>query len=188
MAETVNASTKLVTSKVRFSYLHVYEPKSVEEGGEKKYSVSLIISKDDKPLVAKLKNAIKAATDAGLASKFGGKIPPKFKNPLRDGDEERPDDAAYENSYFLTASSKQQPGLVDKNLQKIIDQSELYSGCYGRASVNFFAFNTAGNKGVACGLNHLQKLSDGEPLGNTSKAEDDFNDDFQDEAGDDFLD
>lgn len=164
----------MVTTLVRFSYLHVFEAVAIEEGKEKKYSVSLIIPKSDKALVAKIKAAINAAKETGKTSKFGGKIPPNFKDPLRDGDIDRPEDDAYANSYFLTASCKTKPGLVDKDLNPIMDQGELYSGCYGRASINFYPFNTNGNKGVACGLNNLQKIKDGEPLGGRSSAEADF--------------
>jgi hypothetical protein len=175
MAEVKEAAaTKIVTGKVRFSYLHVFEPQAVQEGGDKKYSVSLIIPKSDKALVAKITAAINAAKEAGKSSKFGGKVPANLKTPLRDGDVERPEDDVYANAYFINASAKNQPGLVDKNLQKIIDQSELYSGCFGRASITFYAFNTSGNKGIAAGLNNLQKLEDGEPLGGRSRAEDDF--------------
>ncbi|ASB66975.1 hypothetical protein S101413_03558 [Bacillus velezensis] len=88
----------------------------------------------------------------------------------------------------MNASSKTKPGIVDRNLNHIIDSEELYSGCYGRVSINFYAFNTAGNKGIACGLNNIQKLEDGDYLGGRSRAEDDFDalDDFEND-GDDFL-
>lgn len=165
--------TKVVTGKVRFSYLHVWEPTAIEEGQEKKYSASLIIPKSDKVTLAAVKKAIAAATEAGKA-KFGGKIPANLKTPLRDGDIERPEDENYENSFFLNANCKTKPGLVDKDCNPILDQDELYSGCYGRASITFYAFNTSGNKGIACGLNNLQKLRDGEPLGGRSTAESDF--------------
>lgn len=165
--------TKVVTGKVRFSYLHVWEPSAVEEGQEKKYSVSLIIPKSDKDTVNKIKKAIEAAKEAGKA-KFGGKIPANLKLPLRDGDIDRPEDENYEDCYFINANCKTKPGLVDKNVNPIMDQDELYSGCYGRASITFYAFNTSGNKGIACGLNNLQKLADGEPLGGRSSAESDF--------------
>ena len=105
-----------------------------------------------------------------------------IKTPLRDGDLERPDDPAYANSYFINANSATAPGIVDAACQPIIDRSEVYSGVYGRASINFYAFNSNGNKGIACGLNNLQKIKDGEPLGGKSRAEDDFSDD-----DDDFL-
>lgn len=165
--------TKVVTGKVRFSYLHVWEPTAIEEGQDKKYSVSLIIPKSDKDTLARIKKAVAAATEAGKA-KFGGKIPANLKQPLRDGDIERPEDESYENAYFLNANCKTKPGVVDQNLNPILDQDELYSGCFGRASVTFYAFNTSGNKGIACGLNNLQKLGDGEPLGGRSTAESDF--------------
>jgi len=168
-------STKVITGKVRFSYLHVWEPQAIEGGSEKRYSVSLIIPKSDKTTLTKIGEAIEAAKEAGK-SKFGGKIPGNLKLPLRDGDLERPEDDAYEGAYFLNATSKTKPGIVDKDTQPIIDQDELYSGCYGRVSINFYAFNTNGNKGVACGLNNLQKLADGESLGGRSTAESDFGD------------
>jgi len=174
-----NQATKVVTGKVRFSYLHVWEPAAVEEGSQKKYSVSLIIPKSDTDTVARIKNAIQSALEAGKA-KFGGKIPASLKLPLRDGDIERADDDAYLNSWFLNANSSKQPGIVDQNVQPILRQDELYSGCYGRASINFFAFNTNGNKGIACGLNNIQKLSDGELLGGRTTAEFDFANDCSD--------
>jgi hypothetical protein len=174
MAQNEVQLTKVITGKVRFSYLHVFEPTAIDEGQEKKYSVSLIIPKSDKKTIAAINKAIEAAKEAGKTSKFGGKIPANLKTPLRDGDEERPDDEAYEGSFFLNANCKTRPGLVDKHLQPIMNQDDLYSGCYGRASVTFYAFNTSGNKGIACGLNNLMKLEDGESLGGRQTAENDF--------------
>lgn len=169
--------TKVVTGKVRFSYAHVFEPTSISEDQDKKYSVSLIIPKDDQKTIDKINEAIAAALEEGKA-KFGGKIPKMYKNPLRDGDVERPDDENYENSYFINANSTRKPSVVDVNLDEIIDKEEFYSGCYGRASINFYAFNVSGNKGVAAGLNHLQKQEDGERLsGSISTAEEDFGSD-----------
>lgn len=173
--------TKVITGKVRFSYANVWEPKSIN-GGDEKYSVSLIISKDDTKTIKDIKAAIEAAKQDGKA-KFGGKIPANLKLPLRDGDIDRPDDEAYKNSYFVNANSKDKPQIVDKNVKPVLDQSEVYSGCYGRASVTFYAFNSNGNKGIACGLGNLQKLSDGEPLSGRGRAEDEFSS-FEDE---DFL-
>jgi len=176
-----NNKTKIITGKVRFSYANVWEPKSIN-GGEEKYSVSLIVPKDDKKTINEIKAAIEAAKQEGKA-KLGGKIPANLKTPLRDGDIDRPDDEAYKNSYFINANSKDRPQIVDKNVKPILDQSEVYSGCYGRASVTFYAFNSNGNKGIACGLGNLQKLADGEPLSGRSRAEDEFSS-FDDE---DFL-
>jgi hypothetical protein len=175
MSTETAQSTKVVTGIVRFSYLHVWEPSAIEEGQEKKYSASLIISKDDKVTVNKIKRAIDAAKEEGKI-KLGGKIPANLKTPLRDGDAERPEDPAYANAYFINANAKTQPGIVDKNAEKIMQQDEVYSGCYGRASITFYAFNTSGNKGIACGLNHIMKVKDGEPLGGRTRAEDDFAD------------
>lgn len=176
-----NNKTKVITGKTRFSYANIWEAKSIN-GGDEKYSVSLIISKDDTKTINEIKAAIEAAKQEGKA-KFGGKIPANLKLPLRDGDVDRPDDEAYKNSYFVNANSKDKPQIVDKNVKPILDQSEVYSGCYGRASVTFYAFNSNGNKGIACGLGNLQKLSDGEPLSGRSRAEDEFSS-FEDE---DFL-
>ncbi|MEW8994426.1 DUF2815 family protein [Clostridium sp.] len=176
-----NNKTKVITGKVRFSYANVWEPKSIN-GGDEKYSVSLIIPKSDIKTLNEIKAATEAAKQEGKA-KLGGKIPANLKLPLRDGDIDRPDDEAYRNSYFINANSKDRPQIVDKNIKPILDQSEVYSGCYGRASITLFAFNTNGNKGIACGLGNLQKLSDGEPLSGRSRAEDEFSS-FEDE---DFL-
>jgi len=180
--ENMNNATKVVTGEVRFSFLNVFEPKSIN-GSEEKYSVSLLIPKTDTKTINAINRAVEAAKQAGIG-KFGGKIPAVMKLPLRDGDAERPDDEVYAGHYFVNANCKQQPGLVYKNGQKI-DSTDLYSGCYGHASINFFAFNNNGNKGIACGLNHLMKTRDGEPLGGRSKAEDDFSGLIED--SDDFL-
>ncbi len=172
MANDTNASTKVITGKVRFSYANIWEPKSINDG-EEKYSVSLIIPKSDTKTLNEIKAAIEQAKKDGL-SKFGGKIPSNLKLPLRDGDVDRVEDEAYKDSYFINANSKDRPQVVDRNVKPILDQNEVYSGCYGRASINFYAFNQNGNRGIACGLGNLQKLADGEPLSGHSRAEDDF--------------
>ena len=184
MAKIMNP-TKVVTGKnTRFSYLIVNEPKSIN-GGTPKYSVSLIIPKSDTVTVEKCKAAIKAAYDEGQSKlKGNGKSVPALKmlkTPLRDGDEERPDDPAYADSYFINANSATAPGIVDANCNPILERSEVYSGVYGRASISFYAFNSNGNKGIACGLNNLQKIRDGEPLGGRTRAEDDFATDDDDD-------
>ncbi len=169
----------------RWSYANVWEPKSIN-GGTPKFSVSLIIPKSDKVTVAKIKAAIEAAYQEGEARlKGNGKsVPPLagIKTPLRDGDLERPDDPAYANAYFINANSATAPGIVDADRNVILTRSEVYSGVYGRASINFYAFNTNGNRGIACGLNNLQKIRDGEPLGGKSRAEDDFSSTEDDES------
>ena len=183
----INNPMKVITGpETRWSYANVWEPKSIN-GGTPKYSVSLIIPKSDTKIVEKIQSAIQAAYDEGQGKlKGNGKSVPALsvlKTPLRDGDAERPDDPAYVYSYFINANSAAAPGIVDVDRQPIIDRSEVYSGVYGRASINFYAFNSNGNKGIACGLNNLQKVKDGEPLGGKSRAEDDF----ATENDDDFL-
>lgn len=168
-------TTKVVTGKVRFSYCNVFEPKAMNEGDTPKYSVCILIPKSDTKTVEKIMKAIEAAKQAGkaiLADK-NGKIPSTIKNPLRDGDDERGDDPAFEGMYFINANTQHKPSIVDKDLAPIMDRDEFYSGCYGRASLNFFAFNVQ-SKGIAAGLNNLQKLADGEPLAGGSSAEADF--------------
>lgn len=166
-------STKVITGKVRFSYAHVFEP-SAMEGNTPKYSVSIIISKKDTKTIDAVKAAIAEAVELGKAGKFGGKVPAVWKNPLRDGDIDRPDDEAYAGAYFVNANSSNRPGVVDASVQPILDQDEFYSGCYGRASVLFYAYNSNGSKGVACGLQNVQKLEDGERLAGGSSATEDF--------------
>lgn len=183
----INNPMKVITGpETRWSYANVWEPKSIN-GGTPKYSVSLIIPKSDTKTAEKIKAAIKAAYDEGQGKLKGNSrtVPALsvLKTPLRDGDTERPDDPVYANSYFINANSASAPGIVDADCQPIIDRSEVYSGVYGRASINFYAFNSNGNKGIACGLNNLQKIKDGEPLGGKSRAEDDF----LTEEDDDFL-
>lgn len=176
--------TKVVTGTVRLSYANVWEPKSIN-GGTEKYSVSLIIPKSDKKTIDAINAAVDAAIEEGIA-KFGGKKPNKaaIKLPLRDGDTER-DDEAYADSYFVNANSLTPPQIVDQSVNPIMNRSEIYSGVYARVSINFYAFNSNGNKGVACGLENIQKVRDGQPLGNRSTAEDDFT--ALDDTDDDFL-
>lgn len=168
-----NTDTKVVTGEVRFSYVNVFEPYAANPGDEPRYSVSILIPKDDKATLAKIDRAIKAAIEQGLPQ-WGGKKPANLKLPVRDGDVERPDDPDYAGHYFINARSKTKPGIVDARLNEIINSEEFYSGCYGRASINFYPFNVSGNKGIAAGLNNLQKLRDGEYLGGRSRPEDDF--------------
>lgn len=168
-----NSKTKVITGIVRLSYANVWEPKSIN-GGAEKYSVSLIIPKNDTKTVAAINAAVDAAIEEGIG-KFGGKKPNKaaIKLPLRDGDIER-DDEAYAGSYFVNANSTTAPQIVDQKVQPILDRGEVYSGCYARVSINFYAFNSNGNKGIACGLGNIQKVKDGEPLGGKRNASEDF--------------
>ena len=183
----VNNPTKVITGPdTRWSYVNAWEAKSIN-GGAPKFSVSLVIPKSDTKTVAKIKAAIEAAYQEGQAKlKGNGKtVPPlaAIKTPLRDGDVERPDDPAYANAYFINANSSTAPGIVDADRNPVLTRSQVYSGVYGRASINLYAFNSNGNKGIACGLNNLQLIRAGEPLGGKASAESDF----ATEDEDDFL-
>ena len=176
--------TRVVTGEVRLSYAHLFEPQSIQ-GSKPKYSVSLIIPKSDRETLGKIERAIVAAIEAGIG-KFGGKRPNKaaLKLPLRDGDTER-DDEAYAGCFFVNANSTLPPEVVDQDLNPVLSPAEVYSGCYARVSLSFYAFNTNGNRGIACGLGNVQKLRDGEPLGGgRTSAADDF---AAFSTGDDFL-
>ena len=175
--KTNNLMKVITGSDTRWSYANVWEPKSIN-GGTPKYSVSLIIPKSDTKTVAKIKAAIQAAYEEGAAKlKGNGKsVPPlsAIKNPLRDGDVERPDDPAYAGAYFINANSATAPGIVDSDCNPVLNRSDVYSGVYGRASISLYAFNSNGNRGIACSLNNLQLIRAGEPLGGKASAESDF--------------
>lgn len=175
--------TKVITGKnTRLSYFHGWEPVSINSSPER-YSVSVLIPKDDTETVNAINNAVNTAIEEGIG-KFGGKKPNKasLKLPLRDGDTER-NDEAYAGHWFINANSRTAPQIVDKAVKPILDRDEVYSGCYARVSLNFYAFNSNGNKGIACGLGNIQKIKDGEPLCGRSSA----TDDFRTETDDDFL-
>ena len=183
---TMNANEIIIPA--RLSYANIWEARQTMEGDRMQYSCSLLIPKSDTKTVAKIKTAIEAAYREGEAKlKGNGKSVPALsvlKTPLRDGDLERPDNPAYAGSYFVNANAPSAPGIVDADRNPILTRSEVYSGVYGRASISFYAFNSSGNKGIACGLNNLQKIRDGEPLGGKASAESDFATDDDD----DFLD
>nr|DAS79933.1 MAG TPA: DNA helix destabilizing protein [Caudoviricetes sp.] len=183
MAKIMNPTKVITGVKTRWSYANVWQAKSIN-GGAPKYSVSLIIPKSDTKTVTAVRNAIQAAYEEGQSKlKGNSKSVPALtaiKTPLRDGNAERPDDEAYKDCYFINANSVTAPGIVDAARNPIIEHSEVYSGVYGRASINFYAFNSNGNRGIACGLNNLQKISDGDPLGGKTRAEDDFADEDED--------
>ena len=182
--------TKIITGVCRLSYANIWQAKSIN-GGVPKYSTSVLIPKSDMKTIANVKAAIEAAYYEGESKlKGNSKTVPaltSLKMPLRDGDTERPDDEAYAGHWFLNANSNTAPGVVDANREPIYDTSEIYSGVYARVSLTFYAFNSNGNRGIACGLQNIQKVRDGESLGGKPKAEDDFDDGFQVEDDSDFL-
>lgn len=166
--------TKVITGiNTRLSYFHGWNPTSIN-GGPERYGTTVLIPKDDTATISAIIRAVEAAIDQGIA-KFGKKFEDtdSLKLPLRDGDIER-DDEAYQGHYFLNANSRTAPQIVDRDIKPIIDQDEVYSGCYARVSLNFYAYNVNGNRGIAVGLGNIQKIRDGAPLDGRSSAADDF--------------
>ena len=184
MAKNTNPRKVITGPQTRWSYVNVWEPKSIN-GSAPKYSIQLHIPKTDTKTLEKIEAAMRSAYDEGSGKLKGNSksIPPyeTLKKPLRDGDLEFPDQEVYEGYMFLNANNTQAPGIVDADRQEIIDQREVYSGCFGRASITFFAYNSNGNRGIACAINNLQKIADGPMLGGHSRAEDDFADDDDDD-------
>lgn len=180
--EEKNMSELIKTGKVRFSFCNVFEPRSMGEGQDARYSVTLLIPKSDTETIQKINTAIAEATKEGNSKVFGTTVS-KPKIPIYDGDGLRPSGEAFgeecKGCYVLTANSTQQPGIVDAKCERIMNKDEFYSGCYGRATIRFFAYNKNGNKGIGCGLGNLQKLEDGESLSGRTRAEDDFADSKQ---------
>ncbi len=177
-------NTQVVTGKVRFSYANLFTPKAIQVDAPEKYSVTLLIPKSDKATIAKIKNAINAAKDMYLAKNAGKKLPVNLKTTLHDGDGEKPNGGEYgaecRGCYVMTVSSKQPPVIVDANKTPITNERKLYSGCYGRAIINFYVYDTQGNKGVSAGLNGIMKLHDGDPLGGGVITDTDWDDGWED--------
>ena len=186
-------STKVVTGKVRFSFCHIFEAQEPQGGGDPKYSVTLLIPKSDTVTLGKIKAAMAEARENFCNRNGANALPAKPVYTMHDGDGQRPSGEDFgpecKGCYVITVSSKQKPVIVDAFRNEITDPAEVYSGCYGRASINFYGYSKAGKKGISAGLLSVQKLSDGEPFGTVGSA-DDFNDDYRDpEAGgdDDFM-
>lgn len=177
------SETSVRLGEVRFGYVNVFAPRKNEDGTDGKYSVQLLIPKTDAPAKQLIDNAIEAAKQAGVSSKWNGKMPPasKLKTPLRDGDDEFPDDDNYKGMWFMNASSSatNKPGvrvLEDGMVVEALDSEDFYSGCYGAATLNFYAYSNSGNVGIAAGLNNVIKTRDGERLSGGRTAEQDFAD------------
>ena len=175
MSTTKSFAPTKVVIPCRISFANIWEPKSIN-GSEEKYSVSCLVRKTDKATLDRLQKAIDAAMADGKTRKWGGKVPPNLKLPLRDGDIDRPDDDNYKGVMFLNATSKDAPQIVDRRKNPIIDPMQVYSGCYCNVSLNFYAFNANGNRGVAAGLGNIQFVNDGERLSGRASADADFDD------------
>ncbi len=168
----------ITTGKVRLSYCHVWQPQAPQAGGEPKYSVTILIPKNDVNTLNAIYAEMEQVKQAGITSSWGGTLPPIVKIPLYDGDGVRPSGEPFgpecKGHMVITASSKTQPQIVDINVQPILNQADVYSGCYGRVNINFFSYSNSGNKGLGCGLNCIQKIADGEPLAGGVSAQEAF--------------
>ena len=174
----------------KLCFANIWEPKSIN-GSEEKYSVSCLIPKEDTATLDSIRVAIDAALEIAKVKKWGGKIPPKYKYPLRDGDDERPDDPVYAGHMYFNASSKDAPQIVDRRVQPILDPMECGSGDFCNVTVNFYGFAASGNKGIAAGLQNIQLVKHGERLSGKSAASSDFDvleDEDEDIGGDDDMD
>lgn len=183
-------ATKVVTGKVRFSFVHIFEPQESLNGGDPKYNVTLLIPKNDTATVGKIKAAITEAREKFCERNGAKALPEKPKHTLYDGDGVRDNGEPFgpecKGCYVLRVGSKDKPVIVDNFRNPITDPKEVYSGCYGRAAMNFFGYNTSGSKGISAALLSVQKLHDGEPFGTVGSA-DDFDDGYSDGEDDDFL-
>ena len=160
--------TKVVTGLCRLSYLKVWEPET-DENGQKFYKACVLIPKGDKATLKKIERAVEAA----ITAKWGTKRPKGLRLPLRDGDEEK-DGEEFENMMFFNCKTKRQPGLLNARREEILDESEVYSGAWGKVSVNLYTYDRPDGKGVAVALNAIQKLKDDENLSGGGWSADDF--------------
>jgi hypothetical protein len=181
---TPNMETAVTTGKVRLSYAHLFEPFAQTPGQEPKFSCTILIPKSDEKTVT----AIKKAQLAAKKAKFGDRPPTNLRNTLHDGDEEADleRNPEYAGHYFMAINSKTRPGVVDKDVNPIIDSTQVYSGCYALVQMNAYGYDNSGGKGITFGLNHVMKVADGEYLGGRSKAEDVFTP-FTDEDADSLI-
>ena len=178
-------SAKIVTGKCRFSFAHLFEPQTPQGGGDPKYSVTLLIPKSDTVTVDRMKKAMAEARENYCKRNGASALPAKPNHTLHDGDGMRDSGDPYgpecKGCWIITVSSKRKPVIVDNFRNEITDPGEVYSGCYGRAAINFYGYNSNGKKGISAGLLSVQKLHDGEPFGTVGSA-DDFDDDYNDEV------
>ena len=171
----MNELTNVTTGEVRLSYVHLFKPYAFQPGQEEKFSCTILIPKSDTETMARINNAIAAATEKGVSDNWNGVRPPVIPNPVYDGDGVRPSDGMAfgpecRGHYVLTASAKADypPEVVDAQLNPVINQSEIYSGIYARVNISFFPYAFGGKKGIGCGLGPVQKTRDGEPLGGSA--------------------
>ena len=177
-------NTKVVTGKVRLSYVNLFTPRRNDDGVEK-FGCKLLIDKRDRATLQAIEAAVEAAKL--LARESMGARAQHLRATLHDGDGDKPSGGPYgpecKGHMVLSVSSRQRPQIVDRHLEPITDPEELYSGCYGRVSLNLYPYDVSGNRGIAAGLNNVQKVADGQRLGNRMNAQDEFDeyDEYEDD-------
>ena len=163
-----NSETAIRIGEVRFSYPHLFELNMNE-----KYSCCILIDKSNKEAIQLVEEATKAAAKKGAEKFWSGKIPANIKKPLRDGDEDHPEDPAFANQMFLNASNKYKPQVASRDEFGVIlieDPNDLYAGSYGAVTLEFYPYNTNGNRGVGVSLGNVIKLRDGDRLAGTAES------------------
>lgn len=170
--------TKVLTNEVRLSYANLITPRAQQQGQKERYSVTLLIPKTDVATKADIDASILAAYNDGVSKKWNGAHPTP-KNIIHDGDGLRPSGVPFgdecKGCWVITASSYNKPQVVGiDNINCELAPQDIYSGMYARVTLNFFPFDTAGSKGVGCGLGNVLKTRDGEPLGGGASAASDF--------------
>ena len=182
------ATTKVITGKVRFSYVNIFNPMKNADGTDGKYGLTLLIPKSDTDTLNKIKSAMAEAREVFCKKNGATALPQKPNHTLHDGDGLKDSGEPYSEEckgcYVIAVQSNQKPVIVDNMRNPITDPAEVYSGCYGRAAINFYGYSRNGKKGISAGLQSIQKLHDGEALGGARGSADDFADGFED---DDFL-
>lgn len=176
-----NVPTKVLTGEVRLSYVHLSQPYANpnQPNSEPKYSVTLLIPKTDQMTYQDIINSRNTAYENAVLNEWKGLRPQLRSLLIYDGDGARNDGAAFgeecKGHWVITASSKCKPQVVDiSNVNVELAPQDIYSGMYARVTLNFFSFNSGGNKGVGCGLGNVMKTRDGEPLSGGATAAQDF--------------
>ena len=158
---------RIKTPKFRLSFPCLVNPEKMEgAAGDPKYSVVMLFAKDKKADWQPLYDLVLEVAKKKFGTTPDGKLkkPNGFRNPFRDGDEERGETDGYAGHIFVKASTRIKPGIVDNNCVPVSDPAAAYAGMYCKAYVSAFAYDNA-SKGVSIQLEALQLVSDGEPFG-----------------------
>lgn len=175
-----NDPVKVLTGECRLSYCHLSEPRAAQAGADPKYSVTLLLPKQDTATKADIDQSIEAAITEGVTRTWGGQRPAMPKIPLYDGDGARANGEPFgqecKGHWVINASSKDKPQVVHvSNIRAELAPQDIYSGMYGRVTIRFFTYSNAGNRGVGCALGNVMKTREGEALGGgKTQATDDF--------------